>query len=314
MEVRKTDLPNANPNSADNSVAVRSITWKGLWINVVLTLLKFGAGIMAGSRALIADSVHSLSDFSTDIAVIIGSYFWSQPPDEEHPYGHRRIETLVSIIIGVGLAAAGIMLAIDAIASLRSGETSHPGWLAIIVAIVSIISKEWLYRYTITEGQRIKSPAVIANAWDHRSDAIGSIPVLVAVVVSSFVPSLGFVDALGAIVVAVFVLKAAVTIAWPGITEMIDRGASREIHRELEMRALAVAGVSGVHELRTRFSGSALYVDLHVVLAPEMRLDEAHAIGDLVRDELLACGHNVVDVLVHLDPGDDRAVVSDKST
>ena len=296
-----------------NAEGVRAVTWTGLWINVVLTLAKLVAGILAGSRALVADSIHSLSDFSTDLAVIVGSHFWSQPPDADHPYGHRRIETLVSIAIGIALASVGVFLVIDAVSSLRSGSVSHPGWLAAVVAVVSIISKEWLYRYTLAKGRELKSSAVMANAWHHRSDAVSSLPVLVAVVLARLFPGLSFIDALGAIVVAAFILQAAYAIAWPGITEMIDRGASLEIHRDLEQKALTVTGVHSVHELRTRFAGSALYVDLHVVLAPEMRLDEAHAIGDRVRDALLLADHNVVDVLVHLDPGDDRVAVSDNN-
>ncbi|MBO7513893.1 MAG: cation transporter, partial [Fibrobacter sp.] len=162
----------------DDSSEVRRVTWVGLGWNVVLSVGKFFAGYFGGSQALIADAIHSASDFITDIAIIVGSRFWNSPPDAEHPYGHRRFETLISVGIGLAVCAVGIGLGYNAVVALKNGEQSHPEWIAAIMAAVSIIVKEALFRYTRAKGRAIRSEAVEANAWHHRSDAYSSIPVL----------------------------------------------------------------------------------------------------------------------------------------
>ena len=291
----------------DNSTEVRKVTLLGMGINIFLTIFKFLAGIFGNSRALVADAIHSLSDLSTDIAILIGSRFWNLPPDVEHPYGHRRIETLISIAIGLVLASVGLLLALDAIESL-SGErkSSLPNLVAAVMAVVSIVVKEWLYRYTLSVGKRIKSSATIANAWHHRSDAISSIPVLVAILASYAFPEWFFLDAVGAILVSLFILQAAFHIAWPGISEIIDRGASKEIDDRLMKMALSIPEVKSVHNLRTRYSGGLLCVDMHIVLTPSISLHNAHLIGNKVRDSFLASDLEIMEVLIHLDPHDDH--------
>jgi cation diffusion facilitator family transporter len=291
----------------DNATEVRKIALLGMGINIFLTIFKFIAGIFGNSRALVADAIHSLSDLSTDIAILIGSRYWSQPPDVEHPYGHRRIETLISIAIGLVLASVGVFLALDAIESL-SGErkSSSPALIAAAMAFVSIVVKEWLYRYTLSAGKRIKSSSTVANAWHHRSDAFSSIPVLVAIFVSYVFPQWFFLDAVAAILVSIFILQAAFHIAWPGISEIIDRGASKEVDDKLLNMALAVPEVKSVHNLRTRYSGGSLCVDMHIVLTPHITLHNAHLIGNRVRDSFLASDLDIMEVLIHLDPHDDR--------
>ena len=286
---------------------VRNVTLVGMGVNIFLTISKFLAGIFGNSRALVADAIHSLSDLSTDLAILIGSHFWNQPPDVEHPYGHRRIETLISVAIGLVLASVGVFLALDAIKSL-SGEhkSSSPTLIAAVMAFVSIVIKEWLYHYTLGIGKRNKSSATIANAWHHRSDALSSIPVLVAILVSYVFPQWFFLDAVGAILVSIFILQAAFHIASPGISEIIDRGASKEIDDRLMNMALAVPEVKSVHNLRTRYSGGSLYVDMHIVLTPSITLYNAHLISNKVRDSFLASDLNIMEVLIHLDPLDDH--------
>jgi cation diffusion facilitator family transporter len=290
----------------DNSVEVRKVTLLGMGVNIFLTVTKFTAGILGNSRALVADAIHSLSDLSTDIAIIIGSRYWNQPPDMEHPYGHRRIETLISIAIGLVLASVGVFLALDAIEALHERKSSSPTLIAAAMALVSIVIKEWLYHYTLSVGKRIKSSATVANAWHHRSDAVSSIPVLVAILVSYTFPQLFFLDAVGAVLVSVFILQAAFSIAWPGISEIIDKGASKEIDAQLMNMALTVPEVKGVHNLRTRYSGGSLCVDMHIVLTPNITLHNAHIIGNSVRDSFLASDLDILEVLIHLDPRDDH--------
>jgi len=286
---------------------VRKVTLLGMGINIFLSIFKFIAGILGNSRALVADAIHSLSDLSTDVAILIGSHFWNQPPDVEHPYGHRRIETLISIAIGLVLASVGVFLALEAIGSLGGERKSGPPELiAAVMAFVSIVAKEWLYRYTLKVGKRLKSSATIANAWHHRSDALSSIPVLVAILVSYAFPHWFFLDAIGAIFVSIFILQAAFHIASPGVLEIIDRGASKEIDEKLKKMALAIPEVKSIHNLRTRYMGGSLCVDMHIVLTPSITLHKAHLIGNRVRDSLMASDLDIIEVLIHLDPHDDH--------
>ena len=296
----------ATKSREDNSAKVREVTLLGMVINIFLTISKFIAGIFGNSRALIADAIHSLSDLSTDIAILIGSHYWNQPPDVEYPYGHRRIETLISIAIGLTLASVGVFLALDAIDAIREQKSSSPTLIAAAMAFVSIIIKEWLYRYTLSVGKRIKSSATVANAWHHRSDAISSIPVLIAILTAYVFPQLFFLDSVGAILVSVFILQAAFNIAKPGILEVADKGASKEIDALLTKLALAVPEVKSVHNLRTRYSGGSLYIDMHIVLTPSITLYKAHLIGNSVRDSFFASDLDIMEVLIHLDPHDDH--------
>jgi cation diffusion facilitator family transporter len=289
----------------DNTEEVRRVTLIGMFVNIFLVISKFTVGIIGNSRALVADAFHSASDFSTDIAILIGSRYWNQPPDSDHPYGHRRIETLMSIVIGIALASVAVFLTLDAIEALREGKRSSPTLAAAAIAFVSIIAKEWLYRYTLKAGKRIKSSATIANAWHHRSDAISSIPVVIAILVSYAFPALYFLDAIGAILVSMFILQAAFQIAWPGISEVIDRGASREVDEKLHKMATDIPEVVSVHNLRTRYSGGSMRVDMHLVLSPRITLQKAHAISNRVRDAFLASDLDIMEVLIHLDPHDD---------
>jgi len=292
----------------DDSSEVRSVTLVGLGWNAALTVGKFFAGLFGGSQALVADAIHSGSDFITDIAIIIGSKFWNLPPDEQHPYGHRRFETLISVGIGLAVCAVGIGLGYNAVKALINGEQSHPEWIAAVMAAVSIVVKEVLFRYTRAKGRAIRSEAVEANAWHHRSDAYSSIPVLVAVLFGILFPTLWFADSVGAIIVSVFILHSGFEIAWPGIHRVADEGASEEVARKLKNVALSCPNVISIHGFRTRYVGSDLHVDLHVVVPAEMTLLDAHDLAEEVEKRLIDAGENVVDALVHIDPYSEERV------
>ncbi|HNX27046.1 MAG TPA: cation diffusion facilitator family transporter, partial [Phycisphaerae bacterium] len=158
-------INNSAENHAGNAHIINKVTWWGLVINVVLSALKMMAGIYGGCQALVADAVHSLSDLATDAAVLIGVKFWSAPADKHHPYGHGRIETLVSLVIGTALFVVAIYIGYEAVVTYKSGEIFRPDWWVFGAAVVSIVSKEWLYRWTVGVGKRIKSTALVANAW-----------------------------------------------------------------------------------------------------------------------------------------------------
>jgi len=285
-------------------VYVRRVTWIGFIINILLSGLKFAAGYFGQSQAMIADAIHSLTDTTTDLAVIAGSHYWSRPPDESHPYGHRRLETLITVFIGLMLAAAGIGIGWQAISTLHEEQTSTPGAIALGAALVSILVKEALYRWTATAGKRIKSPALAANAWHHRSDAISSLPVLVAVGGAFIFPSWSFLDHVGAVIVSIFILHAAMKIIWPGISELVDTGAPEEIQKKIEEIACSHVGVLQIHKVRTRYISSSIQVDMHIVVDGSITVRDGHAIADEVENHIMTEIPEILEIVIHVDPPD----------
>lgn len=288
----------------DDSGDVRKVTWVGLVWNAVLSVAKFVVGVLGNSQALVADAVHSASDFATDIAVIVGSHFWNSPPDAEHPYGHRRFETLISIGIGLAVAVVGAGIGYHAVCNLVAGEGSQPEFVVAVMAVASILIKELLFHYTHRAGNKIRSQALVANAWHHRSDALSSIPVLIAVAVAIAFPQLWFADAVGALIVSLFILHSAYEISSPGVRQLVDRGANPEILDKLKIVALSHPKVISLHGFRSRYVGSDLHVDVHIVVDAEMTLHAAHNVAEEVEQLLIDSGENVVDALVHIDPYD----------
>jgi cation diffusion facilitator family transporter len=284
--------------------AIRRVTVWGLVANLLLSALKATAGFLSGSGALLADAVHSLSDSVTDVVVIVGVRFWSSPPDEDHPYGHGKIETLVALFIGVMLAVVAVSLAWNALATFSEGHASRPGWLALGAALASVAGKEALYQWTIRVGHRERSMALTANAWHHRSDALSSVPVALAVLGTKLRPGWTFLDHVATVLVSALILKAAFDVVWPALRQLSDAGADAATRSAIREQSLAVAGVLDVHKLRTRHVGDGLAVDLHVQVDPAMTVRDGHALSHCVKDRILGGIDNVVDVLIHLEPHD----------
>ena len=281
---------------------IRKITWLGMAMNFLLAAVKLAAGILGNSQAVVADAIHSLSDSTTDIAIIVGSHYWSKPPDAEHPYGHQRIETLVTLFIGVVLLCAGVGIGWDALLSLHREQSSPPGAIAFWAAALSIVCKEAAYHWTNRAGIRVKSAALMANAWHHRLDALSSIPVLIAVGGILLFPSWTFLDQIGAAIVAIFIIQAAVKIIFPGLKEFIDTGAPREVCEHLRKIVEEHRSVIQVHKIRTRYVGMSLQVDLHIVVDSSITVLEGHNIARQVKDSLLSNGPDVSDVIIHTEP------------
>lgn len=283
---------------------VRRVTWAGLVVNTFLSALKLACGVLANSQAVLADGVHSLSDGSTDVAILIGVRYWSRPADADHPHGHRRIETVVSMGVGLLLAAAAVAMALRALVTIQEQHVVPPGWLALGAALLSLALKEVLYRWTFGVGKRIRSSAVMANAWHHRSDAFSSIPAALAVAGARLNPSWYFLDHVGAAVVSVFILGAAVRITWPALRQLADSGAAERELALVEEIARQTPGVQAVHAIRTRQLGSSLEVDLHVLVDGGKSVREGHEVSEEVKRRLLAHGPDIVDVVVHVEPHD----------
>lgn len=284
--------------------AVRRVTWLGLAANLFLSVFKLLAGIAGGSQAVVADAVHSFSDSSTDVAILVGVRYWAQPPDETHPHGHGRIETLVTTFIGIMLAAVGLALIYNALATLHERVGASPGWIAFAAALVSIVCKELLFRWNLAVGRRIRSCALVANAWHHRSDALSSVPVALAVAGAAISPSWAFLDHVGAVVVSLFIFQAAWRITFPALERLVDVGASRREREVIQEIAADTHGVRAIHALRTRHIGAGLQLDLHILVDGDMTVRRGHDISEAVKERLLALGPEVVDVVVHLEPYD----------
>jgi cation diffusion facilitator family transporter len=299
---KQTDQQIDAPRVANREQVVRKVTWAGLFVNLFLAGLKFAAGILGKSQALVADAIHSLTDLTTDAAVIAGSHYWERPPDDDHPYGHKRLETLVTAFIGIMLAAAGIGIGWKAVSTLHHKAVSPPGWIAVLAALVSIIFKEAIYRWTARTGRRLKSAALAANAWHHRTDALSSFPVLIAVAGAKLFPSWSFLDRVGAVVVSIFIIHASIKIIWPALGELIDAGAPAETRKKIREIAHKNENVLQVHDIRTRYISTSIQVDLHIVVEGLLTVREGHAIADDVRARIIAEIPEIVGVIVHVDP------------
>jgi len=293
----------SNTQSEEQDRVVRKTTYVGLGVNLLLAVLKFVGGIAGRSHAVVADAVHSLSDMSTDIIILIGVRYWNKPADDTHPHGHRRVETMVTLGIGIILILVAIELIRDALSAIREGHTHVPGSIALVAACVSLVVKEILYRWSYREGRRVRSSALIANAWHHRSDALSSLPAAIAVGVALIDPGWDFVDGIGAIAVSLFILQAAFKIVRPAFSKLVDSGASAEDLDRIRYIAARVPGVLSAHKVRTRYVGcSELAVDLHIEVDPELSVREGHDISEIVKQLLIKDGPDVSDVVVHLEP------------
>jgi len=303
--------------------SISRVTWVGVWVNLALVATKGLFGWWAGSRVLIADAVHSLSDLVTDGIILVGVRYWAAPADADHPYGHRKIETLVTLGIGLILAGVGLFLAYGAVKAL-SLATGQPEagpqvvgpavWAALAAALASIASKEWLYRWTTARGAALKSSALLANAWHHRSDALSSIPPVVTIGAGAIGAwqghDLWFLDPVGTVVVAVMIIGAARGIVKPALGTLLDASAGRSLTRAIRETMAATPGVLSGHKLRTRFLGpDAAEVNLHILVDGNLTVAEGHRIAADVKYRLLALTvpgleTRIVDVLVHIEPGD----------
>ena len=287
---------------------MRRVAFAGAAVNLLIAGAKFAGGVAFSSQALLADAVHSLSDLVTDAALVLGVRFWVSPADDDHPYGHGKIEAVVTAFIGLMVAGVAVKIGWDGIQSLLHGGAAAPDALAFCVALVSVVVEAGLYRWTHAVAQRLNSPATEANAWHHRSDAISSIPVAVAVAVAHFFPSLTWVDAAGAVLVGVFILHVAWQIAKPAFMELTDATCGVTAN-EVERIASAVPGVRRVHKARIRRYGGSFQCDLHVQVARDISVSEGHAIGHEVKSAILAAGIGMTDAVIHVEPMDARVVL-----
>ena len=283
------------------------VTLVGGAVNVLLLLFKFVAGILSGSAAMMADAIHSLSDFVTDIIVIVFVRISGQPQDKSHDYGHGKYETLALTVIGAALlgVAIGILFhGTTLVFAWAQGETlPAPGVLALWAALLSIVLKEGVYRYSIAKARQLQSPAVEANAWHHRSDALSSIGTAVGIGAAIFIGERWTVlDPVASVIVGVFIVKVAVRLLRDGIGDLMEHSLPDEVEAEILQLAASVPGVSNPHDLRTRRIGNHYAIELHILVDGELTLREAHDRSTEVEELLHRQYGPDTHVAVHVEP------------
>lgn len=287
--------------------AIYQVTWTGSFVNFLLVIFKFIAGILGHSAAMIADAVHSLSDFATDIVVLIFTRISNKPQDKNHDYGHGKYETLATAIIGIVLFAVGASICWNGLQAIRTvwqgNRLPAPGMLAFAGAIISIVSKELIYRYTIHVGRRVNSSAVIANAWHHRSDAFSSIGTAIGIGGAiALGESWSVLDPMAAVVVSFFIMKVAVQLLKPCVDELTEKSLPDEIEKEICLITENTPGVSAIHNLRTRRIGNHYAIEMHIRMDGHLTLYEAHAKASVIENKLKEKYGNETHVGIHVEP------------
>lgn len=292
-------------NSIDRYQVAKRTSYVNATINTLLAIFKIIVGWLGHSSALVADGVHSFSDLISDALVLIASKAGTKNPDEGHPYGHQRIETIAAIVIALLFLSAGAYIIYDAIVHLIHKEAlQRPSILVLIVATVSIVTNEWLFRYTLKKGKAINSNLVITNAWHNRSDVYVSMIVLISVGFTFF--GLHYFDAIGAAIVALLIVKMGIKMVWESINELLDAAVDEKTLGEIKHIIEITPGVKSIHQLRTRLHGGTVFVDVHILVHPKISVSEGHHISETVVFRLIQQFKEISDVTVHIDPENDE--------
>ena len=283
---------------------IRRVTLMGAVLDLGLGLGKIAGGHLGHSQALIADGVHSLSDLTTDAIVLWAARHGSRGADSDHPYGHERIQTAATVMLGVTLIAVAAMICYDAVDRMFHPELfAIPLKMTLVIAAISIISKEGIYHYTLRVARRVQSALLRANAWHSRSDALSSVVVFVGL--GGTMAGLPYLDAVAAVAVAVMVAHVGWRLGWDALRELVDTGLDNTNLDNMRETMMAVQGVRSIHQLRTRRMGPQALADVHVIVDPHISVSEGHRIADEVEKMLYAEIDELSDVTVHVDPEED---------
>ena len=283
------------------------VTWVGFFINLVLSAAKIAAGVVGRSSAMIADGIHSLSDFVTDFIVIVFIKISSKNEDSDHPYGHGKYETFATMLISFALfiVAIGIFYSgsVKIYEVLNGRVIERPTYLALVMAAVSIVVKEGLYWYTIIVGRKINSPAVIANGWHHRSDAFSSIGTLIGISGAMFLGERWrILDPITSVIVGLFIVGVAYKLARPSIQELLEGSLPKEVEQNIAEKIQQTPGVIAFHHLRTRKNGNIFIIDMHIKVDPASSIVEAHDIATHVENRIKATFGRRTRVNIHIEP------------
>ena len=283
------------------------VTFVGFVVNLVLSIVKLIAGLVGRSGAMVADAVHSFSDLATDVVVIAFARISAKPRDPGHDYGHGKYETLATIIISLALAVVGAGILVDSIERIRivldGGLLLRPGVIALVAAVVSIIVKEILYRYTVRVGRQIQSPSVIANAWHHRSDALSSLGTLVGIGCAYFLGSKWRIaDPVAALLVAVFIFKIAFDLIRNGLGELLEQSLPEDVEEEILHIVTANPEVREPHNLRTRRIGASIAIEVHVRMDGRMTVEHSHDLTVEIERRLRERFGEETMIAIHVEP------------
>ncbi len=301
-DAREPGVPNTSNDSryeGSRRVTLVSVVW-----NLVLTVAQVIIGIMGHSQALVADGMHTLSDFITDFMVLFALKHGRKGADEEHPYGHARIETAVTMILGIMLIVVGGGIAINAGVRLSTARTFIvPSAITLWIALITLAAKEGLYRYTMVVANRYDSNMLRANAWHHRSDALSSL--IVAAGIAGSLLGFGYLDSAAAIIVALMVIKVGIDLAWQTLRELVDTGLGTDDLKSIRDVILSISGVKALHLLRTRRVGEQALADVHIIVDDHLSVSEGHQISETARFRLIKEIAPLADVMVHIDTEED---------
>lgn len=289
-----------NDKIENGSRQIRRVTNIGIVINIALTVVKVIVGVFGNSMALIADGIHSLSDLATDVVVLVGVHFGAKEADPEHPYGHGRIETFSAIAIALVLMTVALGMVYKAGVGIAEVHMRKPGNAALVVAFISIASKEWLYRITRKVGIATQSSAVFGNAWHHRSDALSSIAVVAGLLLTKF--GFNYGDHLAAIVVGVMIFHAGWRTIMGPLAELSEGSVDSATIERITEIINANPQIRGWHKLRTRNVGREVFLDLHILVDPSLTISAAHEISERLEDALNRQMTRPVNITVHIEP------------
>lgn len=299
--VTKATAPEMNFEKTAVRVSVVSIAG-----NILLSVFKLLAGIIARSGAMVSDAVHSASDVFSSIIVIIGVKLSARDSDDDHPYGHERLECVAAIVLAVVLLITGLFIGSAAIENIASGnyeELAVPGVLALVAAVISIVIKEAMFHYTKYYAVKLDSGAVMADAWHHRSDALSSVGALIGIAGSRM--GMPVLDSIASLVICLFIVKAAYDIFKDAVDKMVDRSCDKETEQSLRECVLAQEGVMGIDMLSTRVFGSKIYADIEISADGSKTLRESHDIAEKVHSAIEQEFPKVKHIMVHVNPADD---------
>lgn len=287
---------------------IYKVTIVGGIANAILVIFKFVAGILANSAAMLADAVHSLSDFITDVIVLVFVKISNKPKDKSHDYGHGKFETLATLLIGAALLFVGVMIfyngAVKIYGSVWLGEQLEtPGMLAFWAAIVSIVVKEAVYQYTARKGKKLNSQAVVANAWHHRSDALSSIGTALGIGGAIFLgEKWRILDPIAAVVVSVFIIGIAIKLFIHSLNELLEKSLPDEVENEIVAIAESFDMVENVHDLRTRGIGNNIAIEMHVLMDGNLTLKETHDTTESIEERLREKFGAKTHIAIHVEP------------
>jgi cation diffusion facilitator family transporter len=288
----------------DRYAHARKATLIGALINALLGLIKLIGGFFTHSHALVADGLHSFSDLLADGMVLFASKYGSVAADDSHPYGHQRIETAANLFLSILLILAGFGVIWDAVDELIHHSFTAPKFWALPIIVLSIVANEASFRYTRYVGQKINSQLILTNAWHHRSDALSSIVVLFGLIGSLM--GYSYLDVVASALVGISIIKMGWDYSWHSVKELIDTAVDEALLRQIEQVIRAVNGVKKIHQLRSRFMGHDILIDVHILVSPKISVSEGHYIAQHVHQALMKQIDRIKDVIVHVDPEDDE--------